>query len=138
VTEENQRTAIEQEMRHSEAAMRAAHALRGLDLHNDALSRLYYALFHGTTALLLTEGIEPRRHRTISKLLGTRFVTTGALTAEDIAIVSRAQTYRDLADYERAWEPTGAIVDAAFAEVEPLLTRIRRILEQGGWLRLSA
>lgn len=138
MTDDNLRTAVWQEMRHSEAALKAAHALRALDLHNDALSRLYYALFHGTTALLLTEGIEPRRHRTIARLLGTRFATTGVLTAEDVAIVSRVQTYRDLADYERAWEPTGAIVDAAFAEVEPLLARIRQMLEQGGWLKPSA
>ncbi len=68
MTEDNRRTAIEQEMRHSAAALKAAHALRDLGLCNDALSRLYYALFH------------------------------------------------------------------AFGDVEPLVVRIRGLLQQGGWL----
>lgn len=49
-------------------------------------------------------------------------------------MVSRTQTYRDLADYERTWEATRAIADAAFADVEPLLTRIHALLELGGWI----
>jgi uncharacterized protein (UPF0332 family) len=134
VTEDNRRTAIEQEMRHSVAALKAAHALCDLSLFNDALSRLYYALYHSTTALLLTEGVEPRRHRAVAGLLSSRFVASGALAAEDVAVVSRVQGYRDLADYERAWEATRAIVDAAFADVEPLVARIRALLQQSGWL----
>lgn len=131
MTEDNRRTAIEQEIRHSEAALEAARALRDLSLYNDALSRLYYAL-------LLTEGIEPNRHRAIAKLLSSRFAASGTLMAEDIAVVSRAQTYRDLADYDRSWEATRPIMDTAFADVEPLLARVREILERGGWIPPAA
>jgi hypothetical protein len=79
-----------------------ARLLKDAGLYNDALSRLYPALHHVTIALLLTEGIEPRRRRAISSLLSAHFLPSGTLTAEDIAIVSRTQSYRDLADYERA------------------------------------
>jgi uncharacterized protein (UPF0332 family) len=134
MTGENRRSAIGQEMKQGAAALRAARALRDLDLHNDALSRLYYALFHAITALLLTEGVEPRRHRALAGLLGTHFLSSGALRPEDIAVVSRTQTYRDLADYERTWEATRAIADAAFVDVESLLTRIHALLDLGGWI----
>jgi len=133
VTEEDRRTAIALELRHASAALAAARLLRGASLHNDALSRLYYALFHTMTALLLTEGVEPRRHRALPGLLGTKFMASGLLTATDIALVSRAATYRDLADYERTWEATAVVAAAAFDEIEPIMERVRAHLAATGW-----
>jgi len=134
VTEDNRRTAIAQELHQAALSQRAARLLRDAGLYNDALSRLYYALFHTMTALLLTAGVEPRRHRALPGLLGAHFVTRGALTAADIAVVSRSESYRDLADYERTWEATREIVDTAFAEVEPLLLRAGELLRAEGWV----
>lgn len=137
MTEDNRRQAIQQDLRQSELAMKGARLLREAGLYNDALSRLYYALHHMTLALLLTEGIEPRRHRVVSSLLSAHFLPSGKLTPEDIAVVSRTQTYRDLADYDRAWNATQALADEAFAAVEPLLARIRELLDSGGWLNVA-
>lgn len=63
MTGDNRRSAIGQELRQGASALMAARALRDLDLYNYALSRLYYARFHAITALLLTEGVEPRPRR---------------------------------------------------------------------------
>jgi uncharacterized protein (UPF0332 family) len=133
VTEDNRKQAIAQDLRQSELAMKGARLLKDAGLYNDALSRLYYALHHATLALLMTESIEPRRHRAVSSLLSAHFLSPGKLTAEDIVVVSRTQTYRDLADYDRAWNATSAIADEAFAAVEPLITRIAQLLDTGGW-----
>jgi uncharacterized protein (UPF0332 family) len=134
MTDDSRRTAIALEVRQGERALLAARALRDMGLYNDALSRLYYALFHAMTALLLTQGVEPRRHRAMAGLLGTHFVASGALTAADVAVVSRAYGNRDLADYERTWDATADLAAGAFAEVEPLIERAHEMLRQGGWL----
>lgn len=131
MTDDEQRTAIGHELRHGRLALDAARQLRDAGLYNDALSRLYYAVFHSTAALLLSAGVEPRRHRSVPGLLGTHFPT--ALGAADLATVARAATYRDLADYERTWEATREIVDQAFGEAEPLIDRVGQLLAQGGW-----
>lgn len=68
MTEENSARAVALELERSEDAHRAALLLRSATLFNDALNRLYYSLFHALTALLLTIGVEPRRHRA----MGTR------------------------------------------------------------------
>lgn len=133
MTQDNRREAIQQDLRQCAKAMKAARALRDMGLYNDSLSRLYYALYHATTALLLTEGVEPRRHRAIAGLLSAHFLRTGVLTAEEVAVVGRTQTYRELADYERSWEATPTIADEAFGSVEPLIARIQEILDRGGW-----
>lgn len=134
MTDANRKLAIAQELNHGDIALKAARLLRDAGMYNDALSRLYYALYHAMTALLLTEGIEPRRHRAIASLLGTHFVATGALTAADVALVSRTYGYRDLADYERTWVATADIAATAFADVEPLIERVHGMLQRGGWI----
>ena len=134
MTDENRRTAVAEEIRSGTRALQAARALRDLGLYNDALSRLYYALFHHVTALLLTRGVEPRRHRALPGLVTTHLVATGALLPGDVTLVARIAGYRDLADYERAWEATREDADQAFADVESLVVRASSHLRDTGWL----
>ena len=131
MTDEERRAAVVQELRHAVLAMKAARILRDAGLDNDSLSRLYYAMFHTLTALLLTGGVEPRRHRALPGLLGTHF--GHVVGPADIVVVSRAATYRDLADYERTWNATPEIVADAFATIEPLLERVNAHLAREGW-----
>jgi len=135
MTEDNRRTAIGEEVRSGTRALSAARALRDLGLYNDALSRLYYALFHHVTALLLTQGIEPRRHRALPGLVTKHLVTSGVLQSADVTLVARISGYRDLADYERAWEATKDDAAHAFADVESLVERATTYLEQQGWVK---
>ena len=126
MTEAASVSAVELELSHAESAFQAALLLRDAALYNDALNRLYYALFHTVSALLLTAGIEPRRHRALPGLLGTHF--GASLGPGELATVARAATWRDLADYERTWHADQAVVGGAFAEIEPLLTRVRELI----------
>jgi uncharacterized protein (UPF0332 family) len=81
-------------------ALRAAEALLGLELVNDAVSRAYYAAFHYARALLLLEGLEPKSHRGVFALLERHFETTGRLPREALSRFARLQTFRGLADYD--------------------------------------
>ncbi len=117
---------VELELGHAQSAQRAAELLRDSGLYNDALNRLYYALYHVVTALLLSSGVEPRRHRALPGLLGTHF--GNVLGPGELAVVARAATWRDLADYERTWQANLEVVSQAFAEIEPLMQRLRELL----------
>lgn len=134
MTGENRRAAIADEIAHGAAALRAARLLRDNQLWNDALSRLYYALFHYATALLLTEGIEPTSHKALPGLLGRHFVRTGRMTPTEAAVVGHAWQWRTLADYERSWNADADAASKAFGEVEPLLERFADVLRAGGWI----
>lgn len=81
-------------------ALRAAEALVGLGLNNDAVSRAYYAAFHYARALLLLEGLEPKSHRGVFSLLERHFEATGRLSREALSRFARLQTFRGLADYD--------------------------------------
>lgn len=133
MNEEQRRVGIAQDMRRSEETLAVARMLCEAGHFNDALSRLYYALFHAMTALLLASGVEPRRHPPLPSLLGMHAQGPDGLSAADLAVVARAASHRDLADYERTWNADAAIAAAAFAEVEPVIERARAILEREGW-----
>jgi uncharacterized protein (UPF0332 family) len=135
VTDENRRAAIAEEIAHGESAHRAARLLSDSRLWNDALSRLYYALFHYVTALLLTEGIDSTSHKSLPGLLGLHFVRTGRMSATEAAVVGHAWQWRTLADYERGWHADADAAAKAFAEIEPLIERIDSVIREGGWLR---
>lgn len=42
--------------------------------------------------------------------------------------MARAATWRDLADYERTWEANLEVTSLAFAEIEPLMERVRQLV----------
>jgi uncharacterized protein (UPF0332 family) len=118
--------AIELELGHARSAHRAAQLLRDSALYNDTLNRLYYALYHVVTALLLSAGVEPRRHRALPGLLGIHF--GNVLGPAELAVVARAATWRDLADYERTWQANADVTAQAFAEIEPLMSQLQQLL----------
>ena len=81
-------------------ALRAASALVELGLHNDAVSRAYYAAFHYARALLLVAGLEPKTHRGVVSLLLEHYEKPGRLEPGAVSILARLQTFRGLADYD--------------------------------------
>jgi uncharacterized protein len=132
VTSENRVANAQAEAGVGDDALRAAQALMGLGLANDAVSRAYYAAFHYARALLLTKGLEPKTHRGVLALLAKHFDSPGGLSSASISSIARLETFRGLADYaaerlslERAHEEVAAA--AAFVTEASML--LRRLLD---------
>jgi uncharacterized protein (UPF0332 family) len=125
------RQSVAREVAHGEQALSAARALQALGMGNDAVSRLYYAAFHLVTALLLTEGVEPRRHRALPGLLLTHLGAAG-FDAADAARVGRLATYRDMADYERAFDASAEVVDEALRDATHIVDKALAVLRARG------
>jgi uncharacterized protein (UPF0332 family) len=99
----NRQANIAEELAHAVEALRAAEALVSLGLFRDAANRLYYAAYHATLALLLTEDLEPATHAGLQTLLGLHFVKAGTLPASMAATLRRLQGYREASDYTRGF-----------------------------------
>jgi uncharacterized protein (UPF0332 family) len=85
-------------------ALRVAEAALGLGIRRDAMSRLYYAVFHAARALLLLEGVEPKTHAGVARMLAEHLVRPGKLDAHAGLLVTRLQAYRQASDYSYAFE----------------------------------
>lgn len=125
MTRNNKLANIQTEIERGEASRKAALLLSENDLILDAISRLYYWVFHCVRALLLTEGLEPKTHEGVLRLLGLHFVKTQILTPEDAHIFARLMKYRETADDSPGYVFTKEDFQEFFAEGQTLCAAIQ-------------
>lgn len=66
-------------------------------------NRLYYAVFHAVTAMLLVDGIRTGTHKGTSSQFGRFYVLSGIFSRQDGILYSRLQTMREKADYQNVF-----------------------------------
>ena len=125
-------TKIIAEWQRSELALRAALLLAEADLYADAISRMYYAILHATTAALLSKGSDPATHRAARHLLNQHFVHTGEISREWLDYFERAMNNRRAADYDAEAVFTSAQMNEHRQQAEAFCARIHRYLPPAG------
>ncbi len=90
---------LEKSQRNMEQALRNA----DMDYWDLVANRLYYAVFHAVTALMLLDGIKTATHKGTSAQFGQHYVLTGQFNREDGMLYSRLQTMREKADYQNTF-----------------------------------
>ncbi len=126
------RAAALAEREKGEASLRAAEALRPLGLHDDAASRLYWAVFHLVCAALILRGTEPTSHQAAQTLFSRDLVKPGLVPKDSARLFAGLMGLRHQVDYNREFclDRTGA--DAEFASAGPLITALRTVLVTSG------
>ena len=66
---------------------------------SSAVNRIYYALFHEVTALLLTKGLSSAKHDGVRAMFNEHFVKPGKITVESGRFYSRMFEFRQKSDY---------------------------------------
>jgi hypothetical protein len=134
MTDDDKRASIAMEIERGRAAARSARLLLDAGELADAVSRAYYAAFHRARALLLTEGVEPKRHGTVDRLVQRDFVRTGLLDAKLASNLSTLQQQRQNADYTAEYVFTREITDELVAASESYAAAVEALLAKDGWL----
>jgi uncharacterized protein (UPF0332 family) len=80
--------------------LKAANAIYEMGLYRIAVSRAYYAMFYAASAMLLGQGIATSRHAGVGAAFAEQFVKTGKIDREFHTNLARAQTSREIADYD--------------------------------------
>jgi hypothetical protein len=134
MTHDDRRAAIAAEIERGQAATRSARMLLDAGELADAVSRAYYAAFHRARALLLTEGVEPKRHGTVDRLVQRDFVRTGILDAKLASCLSTLQQQRQNADYTAEYVFTKEIADELVEAAERYAHAVEALLAKDAWL----
>lgn len=118
MTEENREANARGELAIARDAARVARAALDLGIVRDALSRAYYAAFHATRALLLLDGLEPKTHAGVVRMLSEHWIKTGRFDSSQMLVLTRLQAYRLASDYSYSFEvqPADAQAEVAAAE----------------------
>lgn len=99
MNERNKRNNIREELERGNQSRQAAQVLAESGLLSDAVSRLYYSVYHALRALLLTKGFEPKTHEGALSLLHRHFIKEKIFTPRSSHIIARLAKYRQEADY---------------------------------------
>ena len=134
MTEESRKANIRAEVEKGESSLVAAQTLFAAGLHDECVSRAYYAAFHFACALLLTEGLEAHRHRGVDHLLNLHFARTGRLDPQHAKAFARLAQFRLQADYSRAFRFTREGTEEELRLAEVTVQAFRQMLGAGGWL----
>ena len=74
MTNQNKKINISQELERAKECLKSAELLVTHGQYADAVSRLYYYVYHNIRVLLLSSGLEPKTHEGALRLLGLHFI----------------------------------------------------------------
>ena len=117
--------------RHEKAdrALEDAAFLTGAGKYGLAANRLYYALFHAASALLLSKGITTKRHSGLITQVHLHFVKTGILTTEEGALLKVMFNLRHEDDYEDFIDVERTDIEEFAPQVHCLVEKMKGLIE---------
>lgn len=107
-------------------------ALAAMDLSRwgMAANRLYYSLFHASSALFVSDGIEVGSHQGVKAKLGQYYILTGKMSSEHSKFLARMETLRDKADYNIMFVATETDVIPNIPLAESFIKEVERIIDE--------
>ena len=95
-----------------------------------AANRIYYAVFHAISALLIHAGFSVKSHRGVMALFGEHFVRTGIFTKSDGTLFSDLVIMRDNADYNCFYEATEEKLNPYIEPTRQLIEKIKQYIAE--------
>ncbi|MHB8482283.1 MAG: HEPN domain-containing protein [Nitrospiria bacterium] len=100
--------------------------------HEDSVSRAYYAVFHASQALLLTEGEKAETHKGVVTLFGLLFVKTEKFSRNMGKFLANLKDDRESSDYEVFSYMDKETAETALNEAMEFLRESRSYLDKLG------
>jgi uncharacterized protein (UPF0332 family) len=88
-----------------------------------AANRIYYALFHAMSALLVSDGHQVKSHRGVLSMFGEHYIKTEIFSRQDGSLLSDLVLMRDNADYNCFFE-------ADEEKLQPYIEPTRLLIEK--------
>ena len=129
MTEQNRGSALAEETRRANDALKAADLLAANELFSDAVSSV---LSH-VRALLLTLGLEPRSHEGALRLLSLHFVKAGTIPRETAHVFAKLMKFREEADYNASYLFTAEDFHELRTEAQRLVQATASFIRAAGY-----
>lgn len=92
-------------------------------------NRLYYSVYHITTALLLANGMPTKTHAGVMHLFGEHFVRTGKVDKSYGRLYASLFALRQSGDYDDKYDSTREDVEPYFVKVEEYINALRNLID---------
>lgn len=95
---------------------------------NLAVNRMYYAVFHMCSAILLSRGFSVRTHSGVIQIMMKEFVKTGILSKDEGALISVLFNMRNSGDYDDLFDWEESQVRPLLLPTKALLSKIKSFI----------
>ena len=126
LTEEERRIIVQLEIEKAQSIMAQIESLKILRYWDNIANRLYYAIFHAVSALLINDGHSVNTHKGVVVLFGQHYVRTGIFDMADGKLYSQLQTMREKGDYNCTYQTSE---DEVLPLIEPAHILINKIIK---------
>ena len=92
-------------------------------------NRLYYAVFHAVSALLIKDGYKVGTHKGAMLMFGQHYVRTGIFTAGDSKLYSNLQMMREESDYNCVYVTTAEEMQPLFEPVREFIAKVGNLIK---------
>ena len=123
LTDEERKIIVNLELEKAQAIMAQIEALKKLGYWDNVANRLYYAIFHAVSALLIHDGHSVNTHKGVVVVFGQHYVRTGVFDIEDGRLYSQLQTIREKGDYN-------CVYQTSEEEVLPMIVPAQNLIEK--------
>jgi len=127
LSEEERRIMVELEIERAEKIMLQFPTLVEQKYWDTLVNRMYYAVFHAVSALMIHNVIQVHTHRGALIAFNKEFVRTGIFSAEEGHLFSKLESMRERGDYNCFIDATE---DEVLPLIEPLKALVSKIKEQ--------
>lgn len=130
LTDEERSTLVRYEMEKARNTLCEVETLIENNLWNGAANRLYYAVFHAVSALLIHDGHQVSTHQGSHALFGLHYIKSEKLPAEFGRLYSQLQTMREESDYNCIYDVTPEELTEKIDPAKRLIAAIETLISK--------
>lgn len=121
---------VDYRLNKSKEVLTEALDVAALNHWNLTVNRLYYAVFHSCSALLLSRGFSARTHHGIIKLMMMEYVKPEILTKEEGTLITTLFNMRNTGDYDDLYDWNEYQIAPLIDPVKSLLKKLQALISQ--------
>lgn len=124
LSNDDRKALVDYRIEKARATFDEAQKVAAMSLWNLAANRLYYALYHAASALLLSDGLTSHTHKGLLAQINLNYVKGGRLTQGDGKLIRQMFNMRQEGDYEDFAEATEEDISEATPKVKNLMEKL--------------
>ena len=124
LSDEERNTIVRLEIEKSKNTFAEVIALVNAGLWSGAANRLYYAVFHAVSALLVHDRHQVNTHQGSHALFGLHYIKTGILEEQFSDTFTLLQTMREKSDYNCSFDATQELIEPLFAPTKKMIDAV--------------
>ena len=128
LNDEERKLLVELEIEKTHKLIDQFSILENAELWDTLANRVYYAVFHAVTALLIKNGLHAGSHQGVSVLFNKHFVKEKLVNEEYGRLLARLENMREKSDYTCLFETTKEEVMPMIPQAKEMISIIENLI----------